>query len=136
MTNDWVIENESRVFTIVKALIEDELKVDFPTIRFTTSNESSSDPVFPTIYIKEQNGAELAADMNSSDVNAMSLTYHVTVTVNTTKSDLKKILRFVLRAFKKLHFRCSSNFDVQTDANMYVAIASFHRTIGSDDELY
>ena len=135
MINDWVVDCESKVFTIAKALMEDDLRTLFPRIRFTTSDESSTEPVFPTVYMHQIPSAETDADMNSSDVNAIIVNMRVAITVNTTKKDLKKIMLYVMDAFKKMHFRVTSSFDVDTKANMYSAIIEFRRSLGSEDEL-
>lgn len=128
MTNDWVLDNESRIFTIIRAKCFNALKTLFPKIRFNTTNETNITQ-FPTVYIHELGNTERGRDNEGYVINAINTTFEVVVTVNTEKSDAVTIMKYILDAFKSLGFDGSALPATETDDNMYRSIARFRGNI-------
>lgn len=133
MNADWFMDNESRIFTIVKGKTYPKLVKTFPDIFFTTSDESSDNPVFPTVYIHELEGIEQGITLERNEVNSITSTFEVKVSVDTKKADAKTIMKSILLAFKELGFNTTMIPITMTQANMYVSVARFRRAISSED---
>lgn len=135
--NTWILENESRIFSIVKAKTKADVTALYPKARYTTVDENiNSKTVFPTIYISElSSGQEVGKDLEGKSINGIISTYQVRVTTNTSKSDCKKVMGFILNGFKDLSFDCVSAPVTTTNNDMHTCIARFRRVIGASDIL-
>ncbi len=124
MTNDWVLDNEARVYTIIYGMCIEDLQALFPRIRFTTSNESQITQ-FPTVYIHELGNSELGRDTEQNTINVITTTFEVVITVNTQKSDAVTIMKYVLNAFKTLGYEGYALPATTTTDGMYRSTARF-----------
>ena len=124
MTNDWVLDNESRIFTIIYGMCIAPLRTLFPKVRFTTSDET---PVtqFPTVYIHELGNSELGRDTEQNVINVITTTFEVRVTVNTEKADAVTIMKYLLNAFKEFGFEGYALPATKTEDGMYISTARF-----------
>lgn len=133
MNNSFVLDMESKIYTLVKARCYQELKTKYPKIIFTTSDEVSENPQFPNVYICETSSRERNMDLIGNQVNSVESVFEVKVTVDTDKQDVSKIMAYLLDAFKQLRFELVSKSKVITEANMFYQSATFRHTFGSDD---
>lgn len=124
MTNDWVLENEARIYTIIYGMCIADLTELFSTIRFTTSSETDVTQ-FPTVYIHELGTTELGRDMEQTVINVITTTFEVAITVNTQKSDAVTIMKYILNAFKTLGFEGYALPVTETSDGMYICTARF-----------
>ena len=133
MSSEYVLDMESKIYTLIKSRCYPELSKKYKTINFTTSDEVSENPQFPTVYICESSSPEKDIDLIRVQVNSVLTVFDVKVTVDTDKQDVTKIMGYILNAFKNLRFELVAKSKVITDANMYYMTASFKRKFGSDD---
>lgn len=135
--NTWIMENESRVFSIIQAKTKSKVVALFPKARYTTTDENiNSNTIFPTIYISEmQGGSELGSDLEGKTVNGILTTFQVRVSTNTNKNDAKKIMGYVLSAFKELMFEIATPPNTTSNDGIYQCVARFRRPIGASDKL-
>ena len=135
MTNDWVYDIESRVFTIVKGKTEKTVRKKFPTAKYTTSDTSDQTAVFPTIFIHELESPEDDMDLECGEVNSIYCTFEVKVTVDSKREDAKWIAKQITEAFRTLKFH-TVMFPLTTGHNAtYETIVRVRRLIGNNDIL-
>ena len=135
MTNDWVYDIESRVFTIVKGKTEKTVRNKFPTVKYTTSDTSDQSAVFPTIYIHELNSPEDGRDLECDTVNSIFCTFEVKVTVDSKREDSKWIAKQITEAFRELKFH-TLMFPITTGHNAtFETIMRVRRMISNNDTL-
>lgn len=136
MSADWVLDNENKIYTIIKAKTYTQLKKSYPNIYYTTSDETITDEnKFPTVYIHEMQGVERGQTLDGEEINAVLSTFEVRVTVNTKNTDAKAVMRKIIVAFKSLKFQSTMIPIMTTNANMYVMTARFQRLIGANDKI-
>jgi len=135
MINDWLFDNESKVFSIVKMNSASSILNKFPKAVFTTSSTANGTANFPTIYIHEIEGYETGRTTELGTIESYTSTFEVRVTVDSKREDAKYIMRFILNEFKKLGFANTMTPIITSNANMFVATARFRRTICIDDIL-
>lgn len=134
MDNTWLLDMEAKIFSIVKAKTEKKVKIAFPTVFYTTSNESNDVPVFPTIYIHQLQGSSYS-DLEGSTVTGLMCDMECVITVNTKKTDCKDISKLILQAFTELRFHVSTPPVLFTEENMYTCTMRFRRMIGQGDTI-
>lgn len=134
MDNTWLLGVESQVYTVIKAKTIETLKTAFPSIFYTTSNESTDKAVFPTVYIHQLN-AKTYSDLDGSSVTGMMCNIEVVITTNTKKTDVKTIASEILQAFTDLKFHVKMQPVILTDANMFTCTMRFGRMLGQADKL-
>lgn len=137
MTNDWIFSLESKIFSIVKAKTETDIKKSFSKVTYVTSEESlSSTSTFPTIYIGQmEGGVEVGKDLEGETINGVSTTFVVKVLTNTSKNDAKTIMMYLLDAFKTLGFDNIALPYTSSLDGVYTNVARFRRVIGASDKL-
>lgn len=135
--NTWILENESRVFSIIQAKTRSKVISAFPKARYTTNDENiNSITIFPTIYISEMNGgSEVGQDIEGKSINGVISTFQVRVSTNTSKNDAKKVMGYVLNAFKDLSFENVGIPITTSNDGIYQCMARFRRVIGASDKL-
>ena len=70
--NQWVIDLESKVLSLVKGKTYNKLKKRYPQIMYTTSNISNdSQRNFPCVYVHELGGSEANSDLERTRINTI-----------------------------------------------------------------
>lgn len=135
MSNSWVYDLETKVYTIVKKRALETLEGTYPTINFTTSESVDADVEFPTVLIYELPGPEAGRSTESSEISGVLKTDQIKVFTNTGRSDARYILQTIIEIYKELNFEANSLIEVTKDSDVYCALARVRRYIGSHDTL-
>lgn len=133
--NTWIYYLETTIYSLVKSLVEADLKATYPTIVITNEGKSNKEAEFPTAYIHELPGVETGCDIDGIGVNAVMETFQVDVSTNTSKRDAKYIANIIASAFKKLRFQIVSMPEIEYGDETYRCVARFRRVIGANDTL-
>lgn len=131
----WFLDNESRIYTLIKSKTYDDLKKKYPKITFTTSSEIQTEPKFPSVYIHELQPSERQQTLAGDYIGSVETTFEVRVTVNTQKTDCVKVLKPILQEFKNMRFNLVSVTPPTSQANMFYTVARFRRILGSGETL-
>ena len=132
----WFSDITSIVFTRVKAIVNKKLKTKYPDINFTTSSVASTDPKFPTVYVKRMQGAERGQDLDGTQVNAMLVTFQVEVTDNVSDTRTQEVADSVCEVFKSMRFQILGEpFPDNTQRGVFRNVARYQRVISYDDVL-
>ena len=132
----WFSDITSVVFTRVKAIVNKKLKTKYPDINFTTSSVASTDPKFPTVYVKRMQGAERGQDLEGSTVNAMLVTFQVEVTDNVSDTRAQEVADSVCEVFKSMRFQILGEpFPDNTQRGVFRNVARYQRLVGYGDTL-
>ena len=132
----WFSDITSVVFTRVKAIVNKKLKTKYPDINFTTSSVASTDPKFPTVYVKRMQGAERGQDLDGSTVNAMLVTFQVEVTDNVSDTRAQEVADSVCAVMKSMRFQILGEpFPDNTQRGVFRNVARYQRLVGYGDTL-
>lgn len=132
----WFSDITSIVFTRVKAIVNKKLKTKYPNINFTTSSVASTDPKFPTVYVKRMQGAERGQDLDGTQVNAMLVTFQVEVTDNVSDTRAQEVADSVCKVMKSMRFQMLGEpFPDNTQKGIYRNVARYQRLVGYGDTL-
>ena len=132
----WFSNITSVVFTRVKAIVNKKRKTKYPDINFTTSSVASTDPKFPTVYIKRMQGAERGQDLDGTSVNAMLVTFQVEVTDNVSDTRAQEVADSVCEVFKSMRFQILGEpFPDNTQRGVFRNVARYQRLVGYGDTL-
>lgn len=135
MNDNWFMDLESKIFTIMKTRITKNLQSKYPTIFCTMLGQIDSEPVFPTVYIHELPGMEMGMDLEGTSINAVMETIQVDVTTNQSMKDCTYVMAEVITQLKALRFYIDALPTYLIENNVYRGIVRARRLIGSDDNI-
>ncbi len=132
----WFSDITHIVVTRIKAIVTNKLKSKYPDINFTTSSASSTDPKFPTVYLRRLQGAERGQDLDGTRVNAMLVTFQVEVTDNVSDTRAQEVADSVCAVMKSMRFQILGEpFPDNTQKGVYRNVARYQRLVGYGDNL-
>lgn len=132
----WTSDITSIVFTRIKTIAKKQLKTKYPDINFTTSSVSSTDPQFPTVYIRRLQGAERGQDLEGTSVNATLCSFQVEVTDNASDTRAQEVADVIYSIMKSMRFQSIGEpFADNTQTGVYRNVARYQRIIGYNDIL-
>lgn len=131
--NSWIFNIETYVFTILKTEGKKKLQSKFPNINFTTSNKVSGTPIYPTVYIHENEGMEKGMDLENCTINAVLENIQVEVITDTSRNDCKKIASVLTDILKGMYFNISALPTFEEGGSYYRLIMRCSRTFGNDE---
>lgn len=135
-SDNWFASLESKIFTIMKTRIVNNLESKYPNIFCTSSSRVDTDPVFPTVYIHELPSVESGMELDNTGINAVVESIQVDVTTNTSMRDCTIVMTEVVTQLKALRFNVSAlPTYVIENVNVYRGIVRARRLIGADDKL-
>lgn len=104
--NSWVIDIEPKIYSIIKAKTEKEIKKKYPDVNFTMDDAVQNDPKFPSIYMRFLQSIEVGEDLEGQSINGIMCTVDVRITVSKTQdlTALRWVNTKILNAFKELRF--------------------------------
>ena len=132
----WTSDIASKVVTVIKAKATRKLKTKYPDIKFTTSSKASTNPKFPTVYVKKLQGAERGQDLEGTSVNAILSSFQIEVTSNISDTDAQEVADVVADIMKSMRYQMmgepfADNSSVDTHRN----VARYQRIVGYNDIL-
>lgn len=133
--NDWAIDLESTVTTLVKVKTLTQLKKTYPKIVITNEGESSGQAVFPTVYIHLLPAVEQGQTLDGQTINALLATFQVDVTTNTSKADCRKVMATITDTFKIMRFQGNAMPEFSISNKVHKSTARFRRMIAANDGL-
>ena len=129
----WISDVETKVYARIKENGQ-ELKKNFPSIFFTTENESSSTtPKFPTVYLEELSGMERGRDLEGTRVNAYMATFQINISHNDKKSHVRRIMNNCMDTMKQLRFEIIGTPVYNRSEGVWTGVARFRRVFGAND---
>lgn len=126
---------ESQILTRIKTQFPEKVKEKYPDLNFTTSDRSSANPKFPTVYVHEMGGSETANDMENTEVIAVISSFQIEVTTNTKQSDAKTVMDEIVKIMKRMRFSIIAMPEFQNTESTFRSVARFRRKIAEDDVL-
>ena len=95
---------ESIIFSRIKAEFSQKLKEKYPSISFTTQEESKSKPKFPNVYVYLMPGTEIGQTLEGDTFAGGTFTFQIRVTNNAGQTAVQEITNEVVRIMKKMRF--------------------------------
>lgn len=131
----WFSRITTTVFTRIKSIVNKKLKSTYPDLNFTTSDKSSTDPKFPTVYINRMPGMEKGQDLDGSTVNAMLVTFQVEVTDNISDTRALEVADECCAVMKSMRFQLVGEPVPDNSNGKFRNIARYQRIVGYNDTL-
>lgn len=131
----WFSRITTTVFTRIKSIVNKKLKSTYPDINFTTSDKSSTDPKFPTVYVKRMPGMEKGQDLDGSTVNAMLVTFQLEVTDNISDTRALEVADECCAVMKSMRFQLVGEPVPDNSNGKFRNIARYQRIVGYNDTL-
>ena len=129
----WIDDTESIIYTTIKTEFPEDIAAEYPNLFFTTSNQTDSNAVFPTVYIHQLSGAERGRDLEGTAINAVYTTIQVDVICNTSQSDASVVMSPIVDIMKQMMFNVNPVPEFTTSGDTYRATARFSRTLCDGD---
>ena len=133
--NNWAIDLESTVTTLIKAKTLTQLKKTYSKIAITNEGENSGQAVFPTVYIHLLPAIEQGQTLDGQTINALLATFQVDVTTNTSKADCRKVMTVITDALKTMRFQGNAMPEFSISNKVHKSTARFRRMIAANDRL-
>lgn len=126
---------ESQVFSRIKYGFSKSIKEKYPDLNFTTEDQSSTKPKFPTVYIHLMPSNSIGDTLEGEKVEGVGTSFQVDVTDNQSNSRAGEVANEVQRIMVSMGFkpRPIPYFD-NTDST-HRSVARYYRGIGDDDVL-
>ena len=132
--NQWVIDLESKVLSLVKGKTYNKLKKRYPQIMYTTSSISNdSQRNFPCVYVHELGGSEANSDLERTRINTIVAGFQIEVYSNTSQLDCRTIMAEIMDCIKKLMFDVKMSPYADNQSPIYRYVARFERTFDWND---
>lgn len=131
----WFSRITTTVFTRIKNSVSKKLKSTYPDLNFTTSDKSSTEPKFPTVYIKRMPGMEKGQDLDGSTVNAMLVTFQLEVTDNISDTRALEVADECCAVMKSMRFQLVGEPVPDNSNGKFRNIARYQRIVGYNDTL-
>ena len=131
----WTSDIASMVFTRIKVEATPKLKIKYPNINFTTSDQVRTDPTFPNVYVKELQGSERGQTLDGESVNAILSSFQIEVADNVSDNRAREVADIVFLIMKKMKYEVIGlPFQDNTDG-VHRNVARYRRIIGYNDIL-
>lgn len=119
--------------------ISKALKIEYSDI-LVTAESTATPSKFPCVFIEEMDSYSLEQyETFSNDETHRESVFEVQAYSNKTsgaKQEIKEIVDFIHKEFRKLGYRCTTNRPVaNADPSVKRRVARFTRIIGSEDKL-
>lgn len=132
----WFSRITNAVLTRVKAVVGKKLSTRYPDINFTTASNSSTETVFPTVYIRRMQGTERGQSLDGAEVNAMLVNFQIEVIDNISDTRAQEVADEVCSVMKSMRFQIIGEpFPNNTQNGIHRNVARYQRIIGYDDTL-
>lgn len=131
--NQWAYDLEGTVVALVKAKGLPQLKSQYPKIKITDEESTSTEAVFPTAYIHMIGGPEKGKTLDGQTINSVNATFRLDVTAN-KKADCKKVTDTLAEIFKQMRFEITLPRKT-IDNKIYRSVCTFSRVISANDKL-
>lgn len=131
----WTTIIKPKVFTYVQNIGKERLIKKFPDITFTTSDRTPIKPKFPTVYIKQMQGAARYGTLEDAKVNSVLSTFQIEVTTNTSQNDAEKVADVVADIMTDIGYSMIGEPFPDNTADIYRNVSRFQRLIGASDLL-
>lgn len=135
----WVRDREYEIYTLVKARTKRIFGDKYKDMYFTQDDEQIVETQLPTVFIHSMPGAELGRTIDGKTLNAMLLTFEISVTVSKKQGQAvaSEVIWEVVAQFKKLRFNIimSPEFIRSNNAAMQTIVARVRRPIGANDNV-
>lgn len=131
--NQWAYDLETTVVALVKAKGLPQLKSQYPKIKITDEESTSTEAVFPTAYIHMIGGTEKGKTLDGQSINSVNATFQLDVTAN-KKADCKKVTDTLSEIFKQMRFDITLPRKT-IDNKVYRSVCTFSRIISANDRL-
>lgn len=130
----WTKYIKSIVFTRIKTEGTAKLQKQFPNIHFTTSEKVSTNPKFPTVYLKKLQGAERGRTLDGTTVNGVLAGFQVDVIDNKSDNNAENVSDVVGDIMKSMGFEMVGDpFPNSQSTDEYRFTARWQRVIADGD---
>jgi hypothetical protein len=136
MDNSWAFDLETKLFSVIKRKTENKLKVLYPQIFYTaTDNPKDGDVHYPTVYMHELSGVESARNTEGNEINGILYSMQIEVTTNKSQKVAKSVLQEIAFAFKSMGFGIQTFPESSNGDNYYRSVMRVRKMIGRSDTL-
>lgn len=129
----WTKYIKSKVFTKIEIEGKKRLQKMFPNIYFTTSGKASTNPKFPTVYVKRLQGSEIGSDLEGTRINAIVAGFQVDVIDNKSENNAETVAYVVQDIMKRMGFEVVGSPFSDNSGDEYRVVARYQRNIGYND---
>ena len=132
----WTKYIKSNVFTRIKTEGTAKLKETFPDIYFTTSDKVSTNPKFPTVYLKKLQGQEKGRTLDGTTVNGTLASFQIDVTDNRSYDNVEEVSDVIGDIMKSMRFGMVGDpFPDSQSKGEYKIKSRWQRVIADEDTL-
>ena len=131
----WTTDIEYKVLAKLKAEGNKILKTDFPNIKFTNEDAASTNPTFPTVYLKRLPGGETGGDLEGTFVNGIVSGFQIEVSANTTDRDAQRVADVCCQIMKSMAYKMIGEPVSDNTPQIKRNIARYQRNIDYGDIL-
>ena len=132
----WTKYIKSIVFTRIKTEGTAKLKETFPDIYFTTSDKVSTNPKFPTVYLKKLQGQEKGRTLDGTTVNGTLASFQIDVIDNKSDSNAENVSDVIGDIMKSMRFKMIGDpFPNRKSTGEYRFTSRWKRVIADEDTL-
>ena len=132
----WTKYIKSIIFTRIKTDGTAKLKATFPDIYFTTSDKVSTNPKFPTVYLKKLQGQENGRTLDGISVNGVLASFQIDVIDNKSDSNAENVADAIGDIMKSMRFEMvGDSFPNSQSTGEYRFTSRWQRVIADGDTI-
>ena len=137
MSNSWVADRETTIYSKVKAKLTSKFIKTYPDINITQDGKKIVDPKFPNIFISFLQPVEQGKDLEGKTINAVLLTMQIDVSVSRAMgmTVANEVSWAIVDILKDMGFEASMPYFSSDMEEVYRSIARYSRVIGYNDTI-
>lgn len=124
---------ESKIYTKIKYSFSDQIKKKYPDLEFTTSDNVSTKPKFPTVYIHMLPSPEIGQDLEGLLINGTYANFQIKVTHNKKYNIAREVMNEVVRILKTMRFSIQEMPYSEFKDDAFSVLVRARRTIGAGE---
>lgn len=137
MNDEWVMHQQSRVFSRIKNEFSEKLKKKYnmTSSNFSTVGSSDTPAVFPFVCVEEIESQEIGRDLEGTNTNGLGYGVRIHISDNKSQTDAFRIAHEVRRVMKTMRFSCSTPIPQSVVNNVHSYVLQCTEGIGDEDIL-
>jgi len=131
----WTTDIEYLVLAKLRAIVGKKLKADYPNLNFTNEDTASTQPKFPTVYIKRLPGGETSQDLERTSINGIVSGFQIEVTTNTKQRDAQVVADECCLVMKSMSYEMIGEPVPDNTPQIKRVVARYRRNVDYNDIL-
>lgn len=135
MSDEWVSNLSSKVFTRIKNEFSEKLKTKYKMTasNFSTVGSSNTPAVFPFVFVEKLESPEIGNDLDGVDTIGLRYAVRIHVSDNKSQNSAETVIYEIRRIMKSMRFSCGTPIPQNTTNGVRSYVLQCTRVVCGDE---